>query len=142
MNANAKRPVATGTRRAPKGSGMRALARALLVLPAAVLGTAASAYPHREPPVDECVQAAVARMGVELTQRIEGAARLIGDAETARVVYLDVATPGGGRRCASPRRRPGHRRLRHAQAAELAALCRSRRRNSSASSGSPSAAAR
>ena len=95
MNANANRPVATGARRASKGSGMRVLARALLVLPAAVLGTAASAYPHRELPVDECVQAAVARMGVELTQRIEGAARLIGDAETARVVYLDVATTGG-----------------------------------------------
>ena len=95
MNANANRPVATGARRASKGSGMRVLARALLVLPAAVLGTAASAYPHRELPVDECVQAAVARMGVGLTQRIGGAARLIGDAETARVVYLDVATPGG-----------------------------------------------
>ncbi len=94
MNANANRPVATGARKAPKGAGMRALARALLVLPAAVLGTAANAYPHREPPVDECVQAAVARMGVELTQRIEGSVRILGDAQAMQVVYLDIASDG------------------------------------------------
>ena len=92
MNANANRPVATGARRASKGSGMRVLARALLVLPAAVLGTAASAYPHRELPVDECVQAAVARMGIELTQRIEGAVRVRGDTGATSVVYLDMAS--------------------------------------------------
>ena len=37
MNTNAYRPIATGAREARSVPGMRAMARALLVLPAAVL---------------------------------------------------------------------------------------------------------
>jgi hypothetical protein len=90
MNASAIRPAAGGTRPARSGSRFRKLACALMVLPAAVFCAAASASPQRESPVDECVQAAVARMGIELTQRIEGTLQVRGDAETSRVVYLDV----------------------------------------------------
>ena len=92
MNANAIRPVAGTTRTARSGSGMRKLACALMLLPGAVSGTAASANPQREPPVDECVQAAVAQMGIELTQRIAGSVRVRGDAQETRVVYLDLAS--------------------------------------------------
>mgnify|MGYP003429263335 FL=1 len=71
---------------------MRALACALIVLPAAAFGAAASTNPQRESPVDECVQAAVAQMGRELTQRIAGSVRVRGDAQETRVVYLDLAS--------------------------------------------------
>lgn len=94
MNTNAYRPVARGSRAARSGSRMRALACALIVLPAAVAGTAAHTNPLRESPVDECVQAAVARMGNELTQRIEGSVRILGDAQAMQVVYLDIASDG------------------------------------------------
>jgi hypothetical protein len=73
---------------------MRKLACALTLLPAAVFGAAASANPQRESPVDECVQAAVAQMGSELAQRIEGSVRILGDAAATKVVYLDVASDG------------------------------------------------
>ena len=53
--------------------------------------TAASADPHRQPPMPQCVQAAVAPMGIELTQRIEGTMRVRGDTEATSVVYLDMA---------------------------------------------------
>lgn len=71
---------------------MRALACALIVLPAAAFGAAASTNPQHESPVDECVQAAVAQMGIELTQRIAGSVRVRGDAQETRVVYLDLAS--------------------------------------------------
>ena len=92
MNANAHRPLAGAARAVPNATRIRSLACALMVLPAAVLGTAASAYPHRQPPVDQCVQAAVARMGIELTQRIEGTVRVRGDTGATSVVYLDMAS--------------------------------------------------
>ena len=94
MNTNTYRPVARGIRAVRSGSRMRALACALIVLPAAVFGAAPNTSPQRVSPVDECVQAAVARMGSELTQRIEGSVRILGDAEATKAVYFDVASDG------------------------------------------------
>ena len=94
MNTNAYRPLARGARAARSVSRMRALVCALIVLPVAVAGAAANTNPQRESPVEECVQAAVARMGSELTQRIEGSVRMLGDAQATQVVYLDIASDG------------------------------------------------
>lgn len=92
MKANTIRTAAISSRPRRAGPGMRALACALIVLPAAILGAGAGAYPHRATPVDDCVRAAVSRMEIEVTRRIEGTVRMRGDADAKKVVYLDVVS--------------------------------------------------
>lgn len=90
MTTQASAAPAGRARIRSSGSRLRALAGALVLMPAIAQVPAAGAMPHRDPVVDDCVRAAVAQMGVALERRIEGSVRVRDDATAGQRVYLDV----------------------------------------------------
>ena len=92
MNTHASAAPAGRARIRSAGPRLRALAGALVLMPAIAQVPAAGAMPHRDPVVDDCVRAAVAQMGVGLERRIEGSVRVHDEPTAGQRVYLDVVS--------------------------------------------------